>query len=118
EDLEEFAAACRERERSTGRSANHYLTAISMTHRVLFHLGVIDTPPRNGGPVPYAERLAEVQAPLRGELIEYLERKRATCERKTVSAMATRLKHFGKFLTETDPSLTSVRELDRRRHIE
>lgn len=118
EDLAEFAAACRERERSTGRSANHYLAAISMTQRVLFHLGVISTPPRNGGPVPYVERLAEVHAPLRGELIGYLERKRATCERKTVSAMATRLKHFGEFLTDTDPSLTSMRDLDRRRHIE
>lgn len=118
DDLAEFAAACREREHATGRSANHYLAAISMTQRVLFHLGVIGTPPRSGGPVPYAERLAGVAAPLRDELIGYLERKRATCERKTVSAMATRLKHFGEFLTDTDPSLTSMRDLDRRRHIE
>jgi integrase len=51
-------------------------------------------------------------------LISYLERKRATCERKTVSTTATRLKHFGTFLTETDPTLTTVRDLDRRRHIE
>lgn len=118
EDLDEFAAACRQRERATGTSHRHYLSSISMAHRVLFHLGVLDTPPRHGGPVPYAERLADVSAPLRAELIAYLERKRATCERKTVSATATRLKHFGIFLTETDPSLTSVRDLDRRRHIE
>ena len=32
--------------------------------------------------------------------------------------MATRLKHFGVFLTEIDPTLQSVRDLDRRRHIE
>lgn len=118
DDLAMFAAACREHERATGKSANHYLAAISMTHRVLFHLGVIDAPPRTGGPVPFAERLAEVRVSLRTELIGYLDRKRATCERKTVSAMATRLKHFGEFLTEVDPSLASVRELDRRRHIE
>ena len=62
---------------------------LSTTHMVLFHLGVLETPPRSGGPVPFAERLAEVAAPLRGELIGYLERKRATCEAKTVSAMAT-----------------------------
>ncbi|WP_454132172.1 tyrosine-type recombinase/integrase [Microbacterium lacticum] len=85
---------------------------------VLFHLGVLDSPPRTGGPVPYEERLAEVSAPLRAELVGYLERKRATCDRKTVSATATRLKHFGVFLTDTDPALTSVRDLDRRRHIE
>ncbi|WP_455132041.1 tyrosine-type recombinase/integrase [Microbacterium aurum] len=117
-DLEEFAAACREREHETGRGANHYLAAISMTHMVLFHLGVLDSPPRSGGPIPYEERLADVTAALRAELVGYLERKRATCDRKTVSAMATRLKHFGVFLTETDPALTSVRDLDRRRHIE
>jgi integrase len=117
-DLEEFQAACRDRGQVTGKSHHHYLAAISMTHRVLFHLGVLDTPPHSGGPVPFTERLAEVRAPLRAELIGYLDRKRATCERKTVSAMATRLKHFGVFLTNTDPSLTSVRELDRRQHIE
>lgn len=118
EDLAEFTAACEEREKRTGRSHRHYLSAISMTHRVLFHLGVLDTPPHTGGPVPFPERLADVADPLRVELIAYLDRKRATCERKTVSAMATRLKHFGVFLTDTDPSLTSVRNLDRRRHIE
>ncbi|QOR70818.1 tyrosine-type recombinase/integrase [Ruania alkalisoli] len=117
-DLAEFAAACREREHITGRGANHYLAAISTTQMVLFHLGVVDSPPRSGGPVPYEERLAGVSAPLRAELVGYLERKRATCDRKTVSAMATRLKHFGEFLTQTDPVLTSVRELDRRRHVE
>ena len=118
DDLDEFAAACLRREQATGISHRHYLSAISTTHMVLFHLGVLDSPPRSGGPVPYEERLAEVTAPLRTELVGYLERKRATCDRKTVSAMATRLKHFGVFLTETDPTLQSVRGLDRRRHIE
>ena len=32
--------------------------------------------------------------------------------------MATRLKRFGVLLTDTDPTLTSVRNLDRRRHVE
>lgn len=118
DDLSEFTQACQKREQRTGKSHRHYLSAISMTHRVLFHLGVIDDPPRTGGPVPFEERLANVTAPLRAELITYLERKRATCERKTVSATATRLKHFGEFLTQIDPELTSVKHLDRRRHIE
>lgn len=118
DDLAEFAAACRDREHATGKSHRHYLSAISTAHMVLFHLGVLDAPPRSGGPVPLEERLAEVAAPLRGELIGYLERKRATCERKTVSTMATRLRHFGEFLTSIDPTLTSVQDLDRRRHIE
>ncbi len=118
DDLDEFAAACHARQAATGKSHRHYFSAISTAHMVLFHLGVLDSPPRSGGPVPFDQRLAGVAAPLRGELIGYLERKRATCERKTVSAMATRLKHFGEFLTKIDPGLTSVRDLDRRRHIE
>lgn len=51
-------------------------------------------------------------------MIDYLERKKATCQAKTVSAMATRLKHFGVFVATVDPDLTTLRDLDRRRHIE
>lgn len=118
EDLAEFTTACRQRAERTGKGHQHYLAAVANTHRVLFHLGVLDEAPRPSGPAPLTERLAEVTGPLRAELIAYLERKRATCEPKTVSAMATRLKHFGVFLNQTDPALASVGDLDRRRHIE
>jgi integrase len=50
--------------------------------------------------------------------VAYLERKRATCVPKTVSSLATRLMHFGAFLTRIDPDLPSITDLDRRRHIE
>lgn len=118
EDLDQFARACRARQEQSGTDPRHYLSAISNTHRVLFHLGVLDTPPRGSGPAPFADRLAGVAAPIRGELTSYLERKRATCQAKTVSAMATRLNHFGVFITRLDPDLATVRDLDRRRHIE
>ena len=42
------------------------------------------------------ERLAGVSPGVRAELISYLERKRATCEAKTISSMATKLKWFAK----------------------
>lgn len=48
----------------------------------------------------------------------YLNRKYATCVPKTVSSLATRLAHFGRYLAAADPSLTSLNQLDRRRHIE
>ena len=118
DDLDEFAEACHERTRRTGTSHGHYLSAISNTQTVLFHLGILDSLPRSGGPVPLAERLAQVTAPIRAEMVAYLERKKATCQAKTVSAMATRLKHFGVFLTTLDPDLSTVKDLDRRRHIE
>jgi integrase len=117
-DLAEFRAACRDREERTGKGHHHYLAAVSNAQRVLFHLGIVDELPRSGGPVPFAERLAEVRPPIRETMVAYLERKRATCQRKTVSALATRLKHFGVFLAEIDPGLGSVAALDRRRHIE
>jgi integrase len=117
-DLDEFQAACREREQRTGKGHKHYLAALSNTQRVLFHLDVVDELPRSGGPVPFAERLADLRPPIRETMVAYLERKRATCQPKTVSALATRLKHFGVFLADVDPDLASVAALDRRTHIE
>jgi integrase len=118
DDLAEFVVACRDRQQRTGKDHRHYLSAVSNTQRVLFHLGVVDQLPRSGGPVPFAERLAQVRPPIRASMIAYLERKRATCQPKTVSAVATRLTHFGVFLADVDPELESVAALDRRRHIE
>lgn len=117
-DLDEFAAACADRHHRTGKSHRHYLSGLSNTQRVLFHLGIVNELPRSGGPVPLAQRLAEVSPPIRATLIAYLERKRATCVPKTVSALTTRLKHFGVFLAGIDPALASIADLDRCRHIE
>jgi hypothetical protein len=117
-DLAEFTAACRDRQERTGKGHHHYLAAVSNAQRVLFHLGIIDELPRSGGPVPFPERLAEVRPPIRAAMVAYLERKRATCQPKTVSALATRLMHFGVFLADVDPGLDSIAALDRRRHIE
>jgi len=118
EDLAQFAAACRARQQRTSKGHHHYLSALSNTQRVLFHLGIVDELPRSGGPVPWAERLAEVAPPIRTAMIAYLERKKATCQPKTVTGMVTRLKHFGVFLAQIDPDLESIAGLDRRRHIE
>ncbi len=118
EDLEEFRAACRIRQERTGKGHHHYLSAVSNTQRVLFHLGIVDELPRSGGPVPFAERLTELTPSVRDAMVSYLERKTATCAPKTVTGMATRLKHFGEFLADIDPDLDSIAELDRRRHIE
>jgi integrase len=117
-DLATFTQACQDRQERTGKGHHHYLAAVSNAQRVLFHLGIVDELPRSGGPVPFAERLAAVRPPIRAAMIAYLERKRATCQPKTVSAIATRLRHFGEFLAQTDPALDSIASLDRRRHIE
>ncbi|MGC8635218.1 MAG: tyrosine-type recombinase/integrase [Candidatus Limnocylindrales bacterium] len=118
-DLEAFAAACRAREVRTGRDWWHYRMALGTSGRVLFHLGVLATPPPpRGRPRPCSERMAGVAPPLAAAFAAYLERKRATCVPRTVSCLATRLAHFGRFLAAVDPALTSLALLDRRRHIE
>jgi integrase len=118
-DLEEFAAACRERRQRTGDGWRHYSSGLSRTHRVLFHLGILSRPPVTGPqPVSFARRLEGITPPIAAQMTAYLELKLATCRPKTVSSLATRLMHFGRFLTSADPQLVTVAGLDRQRHIE
>ena len=118
-DLDEFAAGCRARELRTGDGWRHYQSGLSFTHRVLFHLGILAAPPGSGPkPVPFADRLAGITPQIARALTAYLELKTATCKPKTVSGLATRLMHFGRFLTATDPGLVTLAALDRRRHVE
>jgi integrase len=118
-DLEDLAGACRERAGRTGKSWSHYKAALIHTHRFLFHLQILPAQPAAGtGPAALADRLEDVAPPIRAVLVAYLERKRATCVPKTVSSLASRLMHFGVFLTRADPALSSIADLDRCRHIE
>lgn len=117
-DLDEFADACRMRQARTGQGWHHYKAALANTHLVLFHLGVLPEPPRPGGPWDFAVRLDGITPAIAAAMIDYLNAKRGTCTRHTVSSMATRLTGFGRFLTDLDPTLTRLAQLDRRRHIE
>jgi integrase len=117
-DLEEFAAACADRQQRTGKGWWHYKAALSNTQRVLFHLQILPEPPGPGRTASFPERLAGVTPEIAAAMAAYLDRKLATCKPKTVSSLATRLTHFGLFLTRADPGLVSLAGLDRRRHIE
>lgn len=118
-DLDALADACRQREAATGRGWHHYRGALVCAHTVLFHLGIVDTPPPPAQqPDTLEDRFTGCHPALRPAFVAYLERKGGTCRPKTVSSLATRLAHFARFLTGTDPALTSLAGLDRRRHIE
>src|SRR5664280_2623150 len=118
-DLTDLALACQQRQERTGRGWRHYRGAAHTARQVLFHLGALDSPaPPAQVPLPLEERMVDVAAPLRAAFIAYLQRKSATCRPKTVSSLATRLAHFGRFLADIDPELASLAALDRRRHIE
>jgi len=118
-DLDALADACRTREAATGRGWRHYKTALVCAHTVLFHLGVVDEPPPPAQkPDSLEDRFADCDPTLALLFVAYLERRAGTCQPKTVSTLATRLAHFGRFLAHADPDLKSFVELDRRRHIE
>jgi integrase len=117
-DIDAFTDACAEREQRTGKGWRHYEAAISNTRRVLFHLQVLPSPTVSAAGIAFTDRLHDVSPPVRAALVAYLERKRATCAPKTVSSLATRLMHFGVFLARTDPTLHSIADLQRCRHIE
>jgi integrase len=118
QDLDAFVAACVERQQRTGKGWRHYEAAVSNTRRVLFHLQVLSAPKTPASAVAFADRLGGATPPVQAALVAYLERKRATCAPKTVSSLATRLKHFGLFLARIDPTLRSIADLQRCRHIE
>jgi len=118
-DLQELLHACDVRQERTGRGAKHYRSTTHSARQILFHLGVLDNQARPAvTPLTLEQRMVDVPAALRPAFVAYLNRKYATCVPKTVSSLATRLAHFGRYLAATDPSLTSLNQLDRRRHIE
>lgn len=118
-DLADLLQACALREQRTGRGAKHYRSTLHSARQILFHLGILNSeaPPASTAQ-SLEDRMAEVPEALRPAFVGYLHRKYATCAPKTVSSIATRLAHFGRFLAVTDPDLTSLAQLDRQRHIE
>jgi len=118
-DLMDLVDACQARKAATGRGWKHYRSALHTARQVLFHLQVLDSPvPPSQVMLPFETRMAGVAEPLRAAFVAYLRRKSATCRPKTVSTIATRLAHFGRFLPESDPGLASLAQLDRCQHIE
>ncbi|MBI3256344.1 MAG: tyrosine-type recombinase/integrase [Actinobacteria bacterium] len=118
-DLDALADACRQRQSETGKGWRHFDSALVCAHTVLFHLGIVETlPPPAREPETLDDRFAGCQADLAGLFVAYLERKTGTCRPTTVTSLATRLAHFGRFVTALDPNLVSFTGLDRRRHIE
>lgn len=119
DDLDALATACQERETISGQGWHHYRGAIVCAHQVLYHLNILDRPPPPAHErETLADRFAGCQPELARLFVSYLERKKGTCRPQTVSGLATRLAHFGRFLNGIDPALSSFSGLDRRRHIE
>src|SRR2546425_4983509 len=120
-DLDELEQAIAEKEgRSAAGRLHHYRGALFASREVLYHLGVLSEPPSylRLARGTWIERMAGVPPPLQATFAAYLERLSGTHAPGTLTSRATRLAHFGRFLTGCDPDLTSLAGLDRPRHIQ
>jgi integrase len=120
-DLHEFAAAVAERETAHGKALKHYYGSLYATRAVIYHLGaaVTTTGKRLAQqPWPWSHHFVGVNDTIAASLVSYLECAAGTRTRTTVSGMAGRLAHFGRFLATIDPALSSLAGLGRQQHIE
>ncbi len=120
-DFTLFEAAIGDREARNGRDYKHYRSALFAARAVIYHLGAPAEPaPKRStlGRWSWHRHLDGVNDGIRRQMVAYLERCAATLARSTVSATASELAHFGRFLAAADPDLDSFGGLDRCRHIE
>ncbi len=121
-EIAEFDAAITAREAAHHRSCKHYRTALRATRTVIYHLGgpVSPTPSRRAAHLRWGwdRHFAAVTDGLASSLVAYCECAAGTRTRSTMGHITGRLAHFARFLTTTDPTLTSLAGLDRQRHIE
>ena len=119
-DFDDLLAASTARH-GAGKASRHYSSATHTARQVMFHLGVFTDQPVNATSLlrqSFAQRMRYATPALQGSFVAYLDRLTATHSRGTVTGTATRLNHFAAHLAAVDPALSSLAELDRRRHIE
>ena len=117
DDLLEASAARHGR----AKASRHYSSAVHTARQVLFHLGVLTAQPVNATSLlrqSFEQRMRDATPALRPSFVAYLDRLTATHSRGTVTGTASRLNHFAAHLAAVEPDLSSLAELDRRRHIE
>jgi integrase len=120
DDVILFEAAITAAEARAGRRLRHYTGSVWCARAVLYHLGILAEAPSRLGAArkSWAERMTGVPDELRARFVTYLERLAAVQAPGTVTSRATRLAHFGRFLTGIDPGISTLTDLDRCRHIE
>jgi len=121
QDLQQIAdafARCAAAKDNTSTWANDR-GLVTATHRVLFHLGVLPTPPqdprqRHG----LSGHYSGVPHPLRQVFLDYCAQAAATRAPATIKAIASHLAAFGRFLASCDPPVTNLANLHRHPHLE
>lgn len=115
--------------RDAVRSSPYYTPAVRrsrLSHlhslaRLLYEARIIDVPPihrRGDGPGDLESRLSVVAAAeIRRVLLGYLNAKQAVLKDRSIRNLTSHLAAFGEFLTEHDPAVTALPQLQRE-HIE
>jgi integrase len=120
-DLDALAAAFRAHAQDRGAASgwSNDRGLVSATHRVLFGLGVLGSPPPDPRRRPgLTGHYSGVPEPLRTLMLDYCAQAGTTRAPATIKSIASHLAGFGRFLAACDPALTDLRQLDRTRHIE
>lgn len=115
-DLDALAAALRRRADASGKPTAWASdrAMICVAHRVLFHLGVLDTPPADPRSRPGLGGLySGVNEPLRTLFLDYCGQAATTRAPATIKSIAGHLANFGRFLASCDPPVTDLAVLDR-----
>lgn len=121
EDLRELDGAFRARARARDVSPGNDLGFSHAAWAVLYHLQIVAVTPPNRRRRDHhdaSHHFGGVLAWLACRLLRYCERLRGTHAPSTISGIAIRLAHFGRFLAGCDPQLSSLAGLERERHIE
>jgi integrase len=121
EDLRELEAAFCARAEARGVSAKNDLGFLHTAWAVLYQLQIVAVTPPNRRRRDHADtshHFGGVPAWLAERLLLYTERLRGTHRPSTISGIAIRLAHFGRFLAGCDPELSSLADLERQRHVE
>ena len=105
-DVDELATALHRCAEAKGNRSSwvNDRSLVLAAHRVLFHLGVLDTPPQDPRRRPgLAGHYSGVDEPLRTLFLDYCEQAAATRAPATVKAIASHLAGFGRFLVRPHP---------------
>lgn len=116
DDLDTLAAALHRRAQANGKPTAWVSdrAMISTAHRVLFHLGILDSPPTDPRRRPGLRgHYSGVPEPLRTLLLDYCDQAATTRAPATIKAIAGHLANFGRFLASCDPPVTDLAMLDR-----
>jgi site-specific recombinase XerD len=120
-DLSGFAAAAEASVQLSPSARYHARTRLHSIRRACYELGVIDTPPRQSGPVAMsAVEMAGliIQSEIAADVARYAQLIGTTLKSSTVGGRVKAIRVFTDYLAEHHPQVTRLEQLSRTAHME